>query len=149
MVKIFVVLEAPLYSTLEIKLGLNINFKYSQLLFHARNAQMDHIINAIDNNSQIDIIYLHCFFHMPHDLLIYKLVKYNFSPESITLRQSYFCNRNQFVTLNGHISNPIIASSGVPQGSILGPLLFFLYINDLPLLLSCDNLMFADDLKNI
>jgi len=112
--------------------------------------QMDHIINSIDNNSQIDIIYTDfskAFDSVPHDLLIYKLVKYNFSPESITLFQSYFCNRNQFVTLNGHISNPIIASSGVPQGSILGPLLFLLYINDLPSLLSCDNLMFADDLK--
>ena len=60
--------------------------------------------------------------------------------------QSYLSNRKQFVCINGHTSDSLSITCGVPQGSILGPLLFVLYINDLPntsKLLSFH--LFADD----
>ena len=62
--------------------------------------------------------------------------------------QSYLSNREQFVRASGWISNPIKVNSGVPQGSHLGPLLFVLFMNDVPDVLNYSNcLMFADDPK--
>ena len=60
--------------------------------------------------------------------------------------KSYLTDRKQFVSLNGVDSNMKFISSGVPQGSVLGPLLFLLYINDLPNISKHLKLfLFADD----
>ena len=63
---------------------------------------------------------------------------------SLSLIQSYLQNRNQIVKVNGSRSQPVVTNIGVPQGSILGPLLFILYINDL-LTIDSDLIAYADD----
>ncbi len=60
--------------------------------------------------------------------------------------QSYGSGRSQSVSVDGHLSDSLSVSMGVPQGSILGPLLFLLFLNDLPSVAgSCETNMFADD----
>ena len=83
---------------------------------------------------------------LDHDILIYKLHQYGIRGIVLELFKSYLQNRHQFVALNGFKSENKILKCGVPQGSILGPLLFILYINDL-----CNTsevlkyILFADD----
>jgi len=59
--------------------------------------------------------------------------------------KNYLVNRTQYVCINGAFSTERIITCGVPQGSVLGPLLFLLYINDLPLATSFFTSLFADD----
>ena len=81
-----------------------------------------------------------------HDLLLSKLKFYGFSNLALTLMKSYLSDRTQYVDMDGITSDHCRVTVGVPQGSILGPLLFLIYVNDLP---NCTNLLdstiFADD----
>ena len=81
-----------------------------------------------------------------HDLLIAKLEAYGFSRGALWLIQSYLNRRKQRVKVNGSFSTWIETSVGVPQGSVLGPLLFNIYLNDLFMFVTdCKIRNYADD----
>ena len=78
-----------------------------------------------------------------HEILLSKLSNYGIYCNA---HQPYSENRTQMCSINGSLSQSCLLSCGVPQGTILGPLLFLLYINDLPNRLSnCEPRMYADD----
>lgn len=82
---------------------------------------------------------------MSHQLLLFKLSKLNLDPNVLKWIESFLYNRTQYVTVNDNDSDPHPVTSGVPQGSVLAPLLFLIYINDLTDSISSSIRLFADD----
>ena len=83
---------------------------------------------------------------LPHDILLSKLSAYGLCNESVNLLKSYLSGRTQQVKLNGIVSSWSAIKKGVPQGSILGPLLFNVFINDIFYFLEHGTLYnYADD----
>ena len=85
---------------------------------------------------------------MPHSILLYKLWSIGVTGSLWHWFKCYLSNRHHFVQLETHSSSLLSVKSGVPQGSILGPLLFLIFVNDLPERISYSSLLlFADDSK--
>ena len=81
-----------------------------------------------------------------HDLMIAKLNAYGFSRSALNFTLSYLSQRKQRVKINGSFSEWKTTSVGVPQGSVLGPLLFNIYINDMFMFISNSQICnYADD----
>jgi len=113
---------------------------------------MDDWTNLLENGGQIDSIYTDlekAFDKIPHKRLLLKLRNYNVHPRLINWIECFLCYRKQCVKVNGKLSHWLDVLSGVPQGTILGPLLFIIYINDLPEVCKnlCSIFLYADDAK--
>ena len=112
---------------------------------------MNNILEARTQLSNADVIYLDfrkAFDLVPHNELLYKLWKYGITGDLWLWFRAYLSSRTQCVKINGCLSGLLPVVSGVPQGSILGSLLFVLYINDMPdVLSSAIPYLFADDTK--
>ena len=80
-----------------------------------------------------------------HDILLQKLYAIGFSNHSVNWFRSYLINRTFLINLGNVFSQPACVSSGVPQGSILGHLLFLIYINDMSQTVKCNLFLYADD----
>ena len=82
-----------------------------------------------------------------HEGLLYKLREYGIHGNLYNLLINYLMCRKQRTLINGQVSDWKPISAGVPQGSVLGPLLFLVYVNDLPDNLHCSPKLFADDVS--
>ena len=105
---------------------------------------------ALDAGLSVDTIYLDyskAFDSVPHLHLLSKLQAYGIQGNLLKWIKNFLIGRQQKVILNGSSSKWINVTSGVPQGSVLGPLLFILYVNDITDGVQSTLEMFADDSK--
>ena len=99
----------------------------------------------MDNSKLVGSVFLDLrkvFDLVSQDILLSKIAKYLVSRPTLTWFGSYSCVRTQTYVISGVLSDPLTLTQGVPQGSILGPVLFSLYINDLPLCLPASDVVY-------
>lgn len=113
---------------------------------------LDKILSILDKGDPVDILYLdfsRAFDKVPHKKLLKKLESCGVSGKLKRWIEEWLTGRKQWVEINGEKSNIGDVISGVPQGSVLGPLLFVIYINDLDDAISFSTILkkFADDTK--
>ena len=111
---------------------------------------MEKVTTMCDNNESIDIVYLDfrkAFDSVPHERLLTKMRAYGITGNLLNWTRNFLSGRTQKVKVGDVKSSEQQVLSGIPQGSILGPILFTIFINDMPSnIVSCCQI-FADDTK--
>ena len=108
----------------------------------------DDLTRVLEKKLQIDVAILHfekAFDKVAHTRLIHKLHYYGIRGDLLQWIESFLTNHTQRVVVNGTCSSPRGVTSGVPQGSVLGPILFLIYINDITSNIDSQLRLFADD----
>ena len=130
------------------------NFQFGFTKCRSTTLQLLNIWNdwthRMENKNITDCVYMDyqkAFDKVPHGRLLAKLEAYNLSSEVINWIREYLTDRSQCVKVNSKASEWLPIKSGIPQGSVLGPLLFLIHINDLPDNINSDVYMYADDTK--
>jgi hypothetical protein len=109
---------------------------------------IDHSLEAFERKDSVSLVLCDlskAFDSVPFDILIQKLSFYGVSDSSLKLIKSYLSNRLQYVSIKNKCSRMKTVETGVPQGSILGPFFFIIYINDLPKNINVNSVIYADD----
>ena len=108
------------------------------------------LTEALDNGKDVDIIYLDfckSFDKVPHKRLLKRIWGYGILDKQYIWIKEFLNNRVEKVIVNGECSSAAKVSSGIPQGSVLEPILFLIFINDLPDVIQASIKVFADDAK--
>ena len=111
---------------------------------------LEDVTKWVDEGSPVDIIYFDfkkAFNKVPHQRLLLKLKAHGIGNGMFNWIEKWLIGRRQRVVVDGEVSNWKSVLSGVPQGSVLGPILFLIYINDLDNDITSKVLKFADDTK--
>ena len=132
----------------EIFYDFQYGFREKRSVMHALLDVLIPIYDAMEHNKFTALLVMDlrkAFDTVSHQILLQKLLHYGIRGPAYCLIESYLSNRQQFVSINNSASSLKSISIGVPQGSILGPLLFLVYVNDLTYAAFCQPRLFADD----